>query len=73
MAFIKYVDVQVCILFHRYFCSVLFIIDGTLQSEDEWMSSTEATKQGRSNPGVSAFKDEESTSLYGELDFPWIK
>jgi hypothetical protein len=52
---------------------VLFIIDGTLQSEDQWRSSTEAIEKGRSNLGVSAFKDEESASLYGELDFSWIK
>jgi hypothetical protein len=52
---------------------VLFIIDGTLQSEDQRMPSTEAIEEGRSNLGVSAFKDEESASLYSELDFPWIK
>jgi hypothetical protein len=37
------------------------------------MPSTEAIEEGRSNLGVSAFKDEESASLYSELDFPWIK
>jgi hypothetical protein len=48
---------------------VLFIIDGTLQSEDQRMSSKEAI-EGRSNLGISAFKSEESASLYGEIDFP---
>jgi hypothetical protein len=70
MASIKFAGLYVCNAFPESLRWVLFIIDGTLQSEDQRMSSTEAIEEGRSNLGISAFKNEESASLYGEIDFP---